>query len=222
VYYNFAPTNQDFRAGTLNYCCTTPLPGGTGNITNAPVFLATNDLRLAPGSPCIDAGSNAYATGATDLDGNPRIVGGTVDMGAYEFQGALQGYWLWAAAITNGLTNYLECGAGDGYPNLLKYATGSSPTNDDGLAHLGFDFTNGGFASRFNRNTNAVDATLIVEGVSSLTDGSPWTGLATNREGTWAGPAPVSESGANPRAVIVQDVAPAATNRFLRLRALGP
>ena len=48
---------------------------------------ANNDFRLQQSSPCIDAGSNDYVTTATDLDGNQRIVNGTVDMGAYEFQG---------------------------------------------------------------------------------------------------------------------------------------
>jgi hypothetical protein len=74
----------------LNYCCTTPLPSsGAGNFSNEPLFvdLAGGDLRLQMGSPCINAGNNAYAVGTTDLDGNPRIVGGTVDVGAYEWQG---------------------------------------------------------------------------------------------------------------------------------------
>ena len=74
---------------TLNYCCTTPLPtSGIGNITNAPLFVdqADGNLRLQSNSPCINAGNNAYVAGSTDLDGNPRIVGGTVDIGAYEFK----------------------------------------------------------------------------------------------------------------------------------------
>jgi hypothetical protein len=49
------------------------------------VDAAGGNFRLRAGSPCIDRGDNAVvAAGAVDLDGNPRIVNGWVDMGAYE------------------------------------------------------------------------------------------------------------------------------------------
>ncbi|MFN8349190.1 MAG: choice-of-anchor Q domain-containing protein [Spirosomataceae bacterium] len=45
------------------------------------------NLRLLPCSPAVNAGNNAYNSADTDLDGKLRIFGGTVDMGAYEYQG---------------------------------------------------------------------------------------------------------------------------------------
>ncbi|MEM8899164.1 MAG: choice-of-anchor Q domain-containing protein, partial [Bacteroidota bacterium] len=62
---------------------------GEGNLDMDPAFVdgASGDLRLTDISPAINAGLNAEATAlATDLDGNPRLVENTIDMGAYEFQ----------------------------------------------------------------------------------------------------------------------------------------
>src|SRR5260370_11462298 len=89
VYFNTAPQGTNYDSlSTLNYCCSVADPGGTRNITKAPLFVdqASGNLRLQSNSTCINAGNNSYVTTATDLDGNPRIVGGTVDIGAYEYQ----------------------------------------------------------------------------------------------------------------------------------------
>ena len=75
---------------------------GSGNIDADPLFVRDpdpgdgdwttpgdndyGDLRLQLTSPAIDVGDNtAVPVGiTTDLDGNPRISNGVVDMGAYE------------------------------------------------------------------------------------------------------------------------------------------
>jgi parallel beta-helix repeat protein len=50
------------------------------------------DYRLWEDSPCIDAGDPNYVAGAneTDLDGKPRVIGGRIDMGAYEYRPPVQ------------------------------------------------------------------------------------------------------------------------------------
>ena len=69
----------------------------SGNIDEDPLFMGGDDIddpnyyRLTENSPCIDAGTLDLPEGVvlpeTDLAGNPRIYGDTVDMGAYEWQG---------------------------------------------------------------------------------------------------------------------------------------
>jgi hypothetical protein len=64
---------------------------GGHNFDTDPLFVdaAFGDLRISsPRSWAVNNGNNAALPGgvATDLDGNPRIFAGTVDMGAYELQ----------------------------------------------------------------------------------------------------------------------------------------
>ena len=60
---------------------------GSNNSDANPLFVSNTDLRLQAGSPAIDAGNNDAISQdiTTDLAGNPRIAGSTVDVGAYEF-----------------------------------------------------------------------------------------------------------------------------------------
>jgi len=63
---------------------------GEGNIAADPRFVnpAKGDFHLAADSPCLDAGSySAKAFLQYDKEGVSRILGGNVDMGAYEYQG---------------------------------------------------------------------------------------------------------------------------------------
>jgi len=60
------------------------------------------DLHLPPGSPCVNAGDpNGDYTGQSDMDGEPRVLDGRVDMGADEYSGAA---WLVASDPPDGGT----------------------------------------------------------------------------------------------------------------------
>ncbi|UCF16235.1 MAG: protein kinase, partial [Phycisphaerales bacterium] len=103
--------NDETSSATVSYCNVQGGYPGRGNISADPMFVDANgpddivgtmddNLRLAPGSPCADAGDNSAlpmdiadidADGDTtepimsDCDGKPRIVNNVVDIGAYEY-----------------------------------------------------------------------------------------------------------------------------------------
>jgi hypothetical protein len=130
LYYN----STNYSGGSLAFCCTTPMPAGPGNFTNEPAFVDLNggNFRLQTNSPCINSGNNLYVAYGTDLDGRPRIVAGTVDMGAYEFQGSGMGEfiaWLLQNGMpTDGSADFNDAD-GDGVNNWQEWVAGTNPTN---------------------------------------------------------------------------------------------
>ncbi len=142
-YYNTATSGYvNYYGGSLSVCCTTPLPTGPGNFTTAPLFVDTNgwtNLRLQTNSPCINAGRNAHVTTTTDLDANPRIAGGTVDIGAYEVQSpaSILSYdWAQQFGLpTDGSADYLDSDL-DAMNNWQEWIAGTDPTNAASLLRL--------------------------------------------------------------------------------------
>jgi len=77
---------------TVHYCCIQGLTGslgGSGNINKDPQFKdpANDNYHLPPVSPCVNTGDTSYAAenGEKDIDGEPRLVNGRVDIGADEY-----------------------------------------------------------------------------------------------------------------------------------------
>jgi hypothetical protein len=152
AYYNTSPKAPNVfvsGSGSVNYCCTTPMPSaGVGSITNAPGFadLAGGDFHLQTNSPCINSGNNffppppvtpgppglPFILSGLDLDNNPRIVGGTADIGAYEFQfptSTISYAWLQQFGLpTDGSTDYSDSD-GDGANNFQEWLAGTVPTD---------------------------------------------------------------------------------------------
>jgi hypothetical protein len=140
IYYNNVSTGTEsnYSGSVMMYqCCTTPLPPPTGSIndiTNDPAFVnpTGGDFHLSSLSPCINSGLNNRVTTTTDLDGNPRIVGGTVDIGAYEYQtpvSQISYAWLQQYGLPIATNTDTSDPDADGMNNYQEWFAGTNPTN---------------------------------------------------------------------------------------------
>jgi predicted outer membrane repeat protein len=134
-------SDSNYYSGTLNYCCTAPLPPfGTGNITNDPSFADPHgDFHLQSNSACINAAQNAAVHATLDLDSNPRVAGATVDMGAYEFQSpqSIVSYaWLQQFGFaTDGSSDFTDPDS-DGMNNWQEWIAGTIPIDGTSLLQM--------------------------------------------------------------------------------------
>ncbi len=87
LYYAYRPCTVYWQAGNID---AEPwfIEAGYWDMDG---FWVEGDYHLLPDSPCIDAGdpNYSYDPNETDLDGRPRVVGGQIDMGAYEYSPAI-------------------------------------------------------------------------------------------------------------------------------------
>ena len=127
-------------------------PDSNGNFAADPLFVRnpfTNgandfgDLHLQAGSPCINVGNTALVTSPLfsmdptntyfiDLDGNPRVFGGTVDLGAYE--------WHNPPPVANAGTNQTVSATHTGnpatdYASVTLDGSGSYDVDGDSLTY---------------------------------------------------------------------------------------
>ncbi|MCE7063161.1 right-handed parallel beta-helix repeat-containing protein [Dyadobacter sp. CY343] len=173
-----------------------------------PLFVnaEAGDYRLQQCSPGVNKGNSGYyasgqtpnlTTITTDLAGNPRFYGqGTVDMGAYEYQGAtsvgVPGVWYVKAGGTGSGASW-ECASGSVQLAISSAASGEQvwvaegtfyPDQEDGLARAlimkeGVKVY-GGFAGT---ETNLASRDVTINANKSILQGLPSVLYTINNTG---------------------------------------
>lgn len=128
-------TAPDVKAS--NFIAPTSFAGHATDDSQLPL-LAAADWRLAPGSEFIDAGTavDGFADG-TDLAGNPRVSGSSIDFGAYESQKNEKVPAMVLTFAPGTESARLGVGGADGYEFSIDWGDGSEVTYSTQAYHTG-------------------------------------------------------------------------------------
>ena len=178
IYSNAAPSGTNiFGSPSAGYSCSPDLTNGlSGNTTNNPLFanFSNKDYHLALGSPCIDTGTNqTWMSSATNVDGNPRLQGTSVDMGCYEFASGSGPLICSFSASTVSGTNSLQV-------IFTALASGA----DSNITWYGWDFNDDGSNDLAGANLGVVTNTYAPGLYSVLLTASNASGSATSQLNT--------------------------------------
>ncbi len=161
----------------------------------------TQTMALLPGSPAIDAGSNALIPGGVTSDqrGAMRIDNGTVDIGAYEVQTLswdpnqsngtnLGGSGTWDTSSNDWFNGTSDVAWSNAYDPVAVFAgSAGTVTLGTGITASSLNFNTSGYTVTGNTLTLAVSGTVSVapgdsDTISSVVAGS--TGLTLTGGGT--------------------------------------
>ena len=161
---------------------------GGGNIDADPL-LNTDGYHLEANSPCINAGDSSIVyNGQNDVDGEPRVMGGRVDMGVDEFSGICNvntnvWYSTISAAVADESTSAvetIEAGPGTYYDNIDNTSAGNDmvitsvdPDDWDIVASTIIDGGGSGTVVTFNsgENTSSLLQGLTIQNGNALNGG---------------------------------------------------
>ncbi len=128
--------NNNIRSISVNYCDIKGGWTGKGNINANPLFVDPcnpdpnlRDYHLQVDSPCINTGDPNYVAevNETDLDDNPRVIYGRIDMGAYEFLNKIP--------IANAGPDQIVYAYVDGFADVNLDGSGSNDGDGDELTY---------------------------------------------------------------------------------------
>ncbi|NTW88175.1 MAG: hypothetical protein HGB26_03430, partial [Desulfobulbaceae bacterium] len=140
IYAPVTLLNNDFNQSTSGFFIKDPtyytrIDPSNLNAAN-PLFVNTGEsnFRLQSGSPCINTGNSlAPAIPPLDIEGLPRIMGGGVDMGAYEALDTLKPVALFSASPLTGQAPLAVTFQDESFGNIISrlWAFGDGATSTE-------------------------------------------------------------------------------------------
>lgn len=194
---NLTATRNDSLGAGTNY---PPITVAVSVATNAAAVL-TNAVTLS--------GGGDFTTGNNAAQSVANITRSLAPMDAWRT-------FHFGTVLNSGTAADTSIAAGDGMPNLLKYALGLDPTNAAAISDRPAMHTFPPLAIKFRRARDASDVTIHVEATDSMMNS--WSNIWTSTTNAYGGGTNFYEE------VIVQDPVSGAENtqRYLRLKVTRP